>query len=163
MSVSTVPALDLISHSPEQTQRLGARLGTLLAAGDVIGLQGELGSGKTNFVKGVARGLGIRDEIHSPTFILANEYRGGRLPLFHVDAYRVRDANEAQGFGVDDYLNDDGVVVVEWAERIQSALPAEKLWMEFRHLSESKRSLRITAAGDHYQYLLNELKVNAFS
>ena len=163
MSVIAGPALDLISHSADQTQRLGARLGTLLAAGDVIGLQGELGSGKTNFVKGVARGLGIRDEVHSPTFILANEYRGGRLPLFHIDAYRVKDAIEAQGFGLDDYLNGDGVVVVEWAERVRPALPTELLWMEFRHLSDSKRSLRITAEGEHYQYLLNELKVNAFS
>jgi tRNA threonylcarbamoyladenosine biosynthesis protein TsaE len=162
MTIVAREMLDLISHNVEQTQRLGARLGSLLTAGDVIALQGELGSGKTNFVKGIARGLAIRGTVHSPTFILANEYRGGRLPLFHVDAYRVGDAAEALGFGFDDYLNDAGVTVIEWAERIRDALPTEHLWIEFRYISETKRAILMQARGSHYQQLVDELKQQAF-
>jgi len=162
MTIVAAEMLDVISHSVEQTQRFGARLGSLVGAGDVIALQGELGSGKTNFVKGLARGLAIHGTVHSPTFILANEYRGGRLPLFHVDAYRVGDAAEALGFGLDDYFNDDGVTVIEWAERIRAALPTEHLWIGFRHISDTKRGILMQAHGSHYQKLLDELKQNAF-
>ncbi len=148
--------LALVSHSPQETRHLGARLAAVLGPGDVIALQGELGSGKTQFVKGLARGLGIPESVHSPTFILANEYRSGRLPLFHVDAYRVANAGEAIGFGLDDYLNDVGLTAIEWAERIQAALPAELLWIEFRHLNEKERAISIQARGRHYEQLLEE-------
>lgn len=148
--------LELVSAGVEQTQQLGAQLGRLARQGDVFALQGELGSGKTNFVKGLARGLEIENEVHSPTFILANEYRGGRLPLYHIDAYRVANAAEAQGFGLDDYLNGDGIVVIEWAERIREALPMENLWIEFRHLGETERGLKFTAHGDDYVALLQK-------
>lgn len=154
--------LDLISHSPEQTERLGARLGRLLASGDVIALSGELGAGKTHFVKGLARGLDITDEVRSPTFILANEYRGGRLPLFHVDAYRVASAAEALGFGLEDYLDGEGVTAIEWAERIRPVLPPAHLWIEFRHLTETKRKILMQAKGARYEQLLAELKARAF-
>ncbi len=159
--LSPIPAiadhvLALVSHSPRDTQRLGARLAALVRPGDVIAMQGELGSGKTQFVKGLARGLGVKESVHSPTFILANEYRSGRLPLFHVDAYRVADAGEAVGFGLDDYLNDVGVTAIEWAERIQAALPAELLWIEFRHRSDTERGISIQARGKRYEELLEE-------
>ncbi len=165
--VSPVPIvaadmLDLISHNVEQTQRLGARLGALLLPGDVLALQGELGSGKTNFVKGLARGLGVRASVHSPTFILMNEYREGRLPLFHVDAYRVESAAEAWALGLDDYVNDMGVTVVEWAERIRAVLPDENLWIEFRYISDTKRALLMQAHGERYHSLLQEFKERAF-
>lgn len=155
---AVIKTLDLVSSNVEQTQQLGERVGTLVQPGDVIGLQGELGAGKTNFVQGLARGLALRDQVHSPTFILANEYRGGRMPLYHVDAYRVENAAEALGFGLDDYLNGEGVVVVEWAERIRAALPSELLWIEFRHRGETARDIRMEAYGARYEMLLQDVK-----
>ncbi len=154
---ATADTFALVTHSPEETQRLGARLAALLQPGDVIALQGELGSGKTQFVKGLARGLGVHESVHSPTFILANEHRSGRLPLFHVDAYRISTAAEAIGFGLEDYLDADGVTAVEWAERISSALPDECLWIEFRDEGETDRRITMWARGPRYRQLLGEL------
>lgn len=163
MPVSNDRVLDIISHSVAQTQRLGARLGELARAGDVYCLEGDLGTGKTSFVQGLGKGLGVTEPIHSPTFILANEHRSGRLPLFHVDVYRVRGSDEAVGFGLDDYLSDEGVCVIEWAEKIRPALPSEHLWLTFRHLGESKRGLLIEANGSRYEGLLNEFKKSVFA
>lgn len=157
MSVE-IKTLDVVSLNAEQTQQLGGRVGELVQPGDVIALQGELGAGKTNFAQGLARGLALPDQVHSPTFILANEYRGGRMPLYHVDAYRVENAAEALGFGLDDYLNGQGVVVVEWAERIRAALPSDLFWIEFRHLGETERGIHIEAFGARYEKLLAQLK-----
>ena len=95
-------ALEILSTSVQATQTLGENLARLLAAGDVIALQGDLGAGKTNLVQGIARGLDITEDVNSPTFILANEYTRGRLPLYHIDAYRLENAAEARGFGLDD-------------------------------------------------------------
>ncbi len=160
--VSDEHTLDIISHSAEQTQRFGERLGELARAGDIFCLEGDLGSGKTCFVQGLGRGLGIAGAIHSPTFILANEHRGGRLPLFHLDVYRMRGADEAIGIGLDDYLAGDGVCVIEWAEKIRGALPMECLWIVFRHLGETKRGLMVHAAGARHEELLHEFKKSAF-
>ncbi len=160
--VSDEHTLDLISHSAAQTQRWGARLGELARAGDLLCLEGELGSGKTCFAQGVARGLGIVEIVASPTFILANEYRGGRLPLFHLDAYRIRSADEARGIGLDDYLAGDGVCVIEWAEKIRNALPPECLWISFRHVAETKRGLLMCARGARYEEWLDLFKAGAF-
>ncbi len=160
--ISNERVLDIISHSAAQTQRLGARIGELARAGDLICLEGELGSGKTCFVQGLGRGLGIPSAIHSPTFILANEHRGGRLPLYHLDVYRMRGADEAFGIGLDDYLSDDGVCVIEWAEKIRPVLPPERLWIAFRHIGETKRGLLIEACGARYEELLNQFRTSAF-
>lgn len=160
--VSSDHVLDIISHSAAQTQRLGARLGELAQTGDLFCLEGELGSGKTCFVQGLGRGLGILEAIHSPTFILANEHRNGRLPLFHLDAYRMGSAAEALGIGLDDYLAGDGVCVIEWAEKIRAALPPERLWIVFRYLGETKRALLVRASGARYEALLSEFKKSAF-
>ncbi len=160
--ISNDRMLDIVSNSAGQTQRLGARLGEMLQAGDVLGLEGDLGSGKTCFVQGLGRGLGVSEAIHSPTFILANEHRSGRLPLYHLDVYRVRGPDEAIGFGLEDYLSGDGVAVVEWAEKIRAALPEERLWISFRHLGESKRGLLFEPTGTRYEQLLNEFRVRAF-
>lgn len=162
MPIVVAHMLDVISHSSEQTQRFGMRLANLVEPGDVLGLAGELGSGKTVFVQGLARGLGVHEHVHSPTFILANEYRTGRLPIFHVDAYRIKSVDEALGFGLDDYLGDYGVTVIEWADRIREALPGEHLWVEFRHVSSTKRGMLMTAKGSRYERLVQELKQNAF-
>jgi tRNA threonylcarbamoyladenosine biosynthesis protein TsaE len=148
--------LDIVSVSAQRTQELGVRFGELALAGDLFCLEGDLGSGKTCFVQGLGRGLGIVESIHSPTFILANEHRGGRLLLYHLDVYRVRSADEAIGIGLEDYVWGDGVCVVEWAEKIRGALPAEHMWIEFLHLDESSRRLRFGAQGPRYEQLLGE-------
>jgi tRNA threonylcarbamoyladenosine biosynthesis protein TsaE len=162
MPIVVAHMLDVISHSSEQTQRFGMRLANLLEPGDVLALVGELGSGKTVFVQGLARGLGVHEPVHSPTFILANEYRSGSLPIFHVDAYRIRSVGEALGFGLEDYLGDFGVTVIEWADRIREALPDQHLWIEFRHVSNTKRGILMKASGNRYERLVQELKQNAF-
>lgn len=149
------PTFVIVSHSAAQTQQLGERLGELARAGDLFFLEGELGAGKTCLVQGLGRGLGITEEITSPTFILANEHRGGRLTLFHLDVYRVRNAAEALGIGLDDYLAGDGVCVIEWAEKIRTALPDERLWITMRHIDEDTRDLKLHATGKRYVELLN--------
>ncbi len=159
--VSDEHTVDLVSHSVAQTQRLGERLGELARAGDVFCLEGELGSGKTCFTQGLGRGLGVVEAIHSPTFILANEHRSGRLPLYHLDVYRMRSADEALGIGLDDYLFGDGVCVIEWAEKIDAALPNERLWITFRQIDETQRGLVIHATGVRYDELLREFSASS--
>ena len=107
----------LISHSPAETEALGAEWGRVAERGLVIGLSGELGAGKTQLVKGLAHGLGITTRVHSPTFTLVNEYGGGRLSLFHLDLYRLEQPEQILAAGLDDYLRPDGVAVIEWVER----------------------------------------------
>ena len=106
-----------ISHSPAETEALGERWGRAAERGLVIGLSGELGAGKTQLVKGLARGLGIAARAHSPTFTLVNEYSGGRLRLFHLDLYRLDTREQIIGAGLEEYLQLDGVAVIEWVER----------------------------------------------
>jgi tRNA threonylcarbamoyladenosine biosynthesis protein TsaE len=107
-----------ISHSPAETESLGEKFGRAAQSGFVIALSGELGAGKTQFVKGLARGLGISARVHSPTFTLVNEYGGGRLKLFHLDLYRLETRGQILSAGVEEFLQPDGVAVIEWAERI---------------------------------------------
>jgi tRNA threonylcarbamoyladenosine biosynthesis protein TsaE len=107
-----------ISHSPAQTEALGEKFGRAAERGLVIALSGDLGAGKTQFVRGLARGLGVTGRVHSPTFTLVNEYGGGRLKLFHLDLYRLETAEQILSAGIEEYLSPDGVAVVEWAERI---------------------------------------------
>lgn len=161
MSEQISERVDLVSTSPAETQRIGESLGELAREGDLFCLEGELGSGKTCFVQGLGRGLGIRDSIHSPTFILANEHRGGRLRLYHLDVYRVRSADEAIGIGLDDYLVGDGVLVIEWAEKIRKGLPSERLWVSFRHVSENERAISFEARGARYVELLVSLRASS--
>ena len=107
-----------ISHNPAETEALGERLGRAAQAGQVFALSGDLGAGKTQLVKGLARGLGVTARVHSPTFTLVNEYGGGRLRLFHLDLYRLETAAQIQSAGVEEFLQPDGVAVIEWAERL---------------------------------------------
>ena len=108
----------MISHSPAETEALGEKFGRAAERGLVIGLSGDLGAGKTQFVRGLARGLGIAGRVHSPTFTLVNEYGGGRLKLFHLDLYRLETRAQILSAGIEEFLQPDGVAVVEWAERI---------------------------------------------
>ncbi len=107
-----------ISHSPAETESLGEKFGRAARRGLVIALSGDLGAGKTQFVRGVARGLGIAGRVHSPTFTLVNEYGGGRLKLFHLDLYRLETPEHILSAGIEEYLKPEGVSVIEWAERI---------------------------------------------
>jgi tRNA threonylcarbamoyladenosine biosynthesis protein TsaE len=107
-----------ISHSPAETESLGEKFGRTAQSGLIIALSGELGAGKTQFVKGLARGLGISARVHSPTFTLVNEYADGRLKLFHLDLYRLETPAQIFSAGIEEFLQPDGVSVIEWAERI---------------------------------------------
>lgn len=114
------------STSAEETEALGERLGGLLAAGDMVALYGDLGAGKTTLVRGLARGLGSPDRVSSPTFVLMHVY-DGRLPVYHFDAYRLSGPSDLLGIGAEEYLEGDGVAVVEWSERALGILPEERL------------------------------------
>ena len=151
--------LDIISHSLAQTRRIGARLGIRSQAGDIYCLEGELGSGKTSFVQGIAEGLGVVGPVISPTFVLVNVYRTarGRPPLYHLDFYRISEPREALDIGLDEYLYGEGVVAIEWPERIREILPDEYLWISFRYLDATKRGLLMQPTGARYEALLAEL------
>jgi len=107
-----------ISHSPAETESLGEQWGRAAQRGWVFALSGDLGAGKTQLVRGLARGLGVPSRVHSPTFTLVNEYAGGRLRLFHLDLYRLETPEQIHGAGLDEFLRPDGVAVIEWAERM---------------------------------------------
>ncbi len=139
---------ELRSGSPAQTRELGRRLGSNAAPGTVLALIGPLGAGKTQLAKGVAEGLGVSGVVNSPTFVLMNEHRG-RMPLYHIDAYRLDDPEEAIAAGLLDDRQSDGVTVVEWADRLAGWLPAERLEIELDAVRESpmSRTLRWRALG----------------
>jgi tRNA threonylcarbamoyladenosine biosynthesis protein TsaE len=146
--------VEFISRSGEQTRRVGMRLGALLHTGDVICLVGDLGSGKTTFVQGIASGWGSLDPVTSPSFVLVNIYRGSNKQRFyHLDAYRLRNALEAEDLDLDAML-ESGPLVVEWAERIQEALPNEYLLVKLRWIDSFQRDMLISARGRRYQDLL---------
>jgi tRNA threonylcarbamoyladenosine biosynthesis protein TsaE len=120
---------NFISHSPEETMALGKSIAEKAAPGDIIALTGDLGTGKTVFTKGIARGLGIDEPVSSPTFTIVSEYRSGRMPLFHFDVYRIGDPEEMDEVGLDDYLSNGGLSLIEWAELISDMLPPETVWV----------------------------------
>src|SRR5476649_2386977 len=135
-----------ISHSPVETESLGEKFGRSAQSGLVIALSGDLGAGKTQFVKGLARGLGISARVHSPTFTLVNEYGGGRLKLFHLDLYRLETREQILSAGVEEFLQPDGVAVIEWAERLKSEIGKRKAEIKMFEvtieiLSESERKI----------------------
>jgi tRNA threonylcarbamoyladenosine biosynthesis protein TsaE len=132
-----------ISRSAEETVRFGCERAQTLRRGDVLALAGDLGAGKTQFVKGVVAGVGSVDEVTSPTFTLLNEYRGGRLPVFHFDFYRLETANEALRLGLDDYLFGEGVSVIEWPDRFPELIPETAEWIEFKANAAEHRSIEL--------------------
>ncbi len=155
--------LDFFSHSPEQTRRLGARLGQLLQPGDLILISGPLGAGKTLFVQGIAEGLGVREHVRSPTFTLVNEYHSGRIPLYHVDLYRLNGHADLATVGVEEYLERaDGVVVVEWPERAPAWFPLAALHVRLEHVDDQKRRVVMEGKGERYKALVRAFKRSAF-
>src|SRR5450432_1472809 len=136
----------LISHSPAETESLGEKFGRAAERGQVIALSGDLGAGKTQFVKGLARGLGIAARVHSPTFTLVNEYGGGRLKLFHLDLYRLETPAQILSAGIGEFLSPDGVSVIEWAERLKAESGKRKtknkmVEVKIEILSETQRKI----------------------
>lgn len=154
MPILDFRTFEFFSRSPEQTRRLGIRLGALLRPGDLLCLSGDLGAGKTTLVQGLAQGFGSLDAVSSPTFVLCNQYRrpDGTL-LSHLDAYRLQDALEGDDLDINLML-ERGALVVEWPERIEAALPSENLWVKLRYMAEEQRGMLFTASGRRYEALL---------
>lgn len=153
MAVIEQGSFEVISRSPSQTRRVGMRLGDLLKPGDIVGLVGNLGSGKTTFVQGLAAGWGSLDPVSSPTYVLVNVYRRmGGGELFHLDAYRLQSSEEAVDLDLDSMM-ERGPLVVEWADRIGEALPKEQLTVKMKLISSDQRDFIIRAEGDRHQEL----------
>jgi tRNA threonylcarbamoyladenosine biosynthesis protein TsaE len=153
--------LKLNSHSPEQTQFLGSCLGKLAQGGDVFLLIGDLGTGKTCLVQGIAHGLDIKEYAFSPSFVIAREYHG-RLPLYHIDFYRLDHIEEIADLGLDEYLYGNGVCVVEWAEKGLQALPQENLLITLNYVPDcqTQRTICFKPEGERYLELINQLEEN---
>lgn len=150
--------MDIFSRSPEQTRSIGARLGDALQAGDVICLQGDLGAGKTTFVQGIAKGWGSLDSASSPTFIIVNVYRRpDQRQLFHMDAYRLDSATEAEELDLDSMLT-EGPLLIEWPERINGLVPEERLWVKLEYIDEEEREMKFKASGKRYDDLLGVIR-----
>ena len=131
----------ITSHSPAETFEFGRAFAATLRRGDVLALCGDLGAGKTHFVKGLAAGLGAPAEVTSPTFTLIHEYTGGSLPLYHVDFYRLDETVEALKIGIDEYLNGDGVTAIEWADKFVELIPERAHWTRFHLLENDARKI----------------------
>ena len=158
--ILTDNVFEIITHSAEQTRRIGELLGRMLQPGDVVCLQGDLGSGKTCLTQGIGVGLHVAGTIRSPTFVFINEHgpTGTGPCLYHADLYRIEDPSIIFSLGLEDYMYGDGVLVLEWAERAGDFLPSERLWITLGYLDYAKRSLRFEASGERYVRVLTELK-----
>ena len=146
------------TSSREETIQLGQFIGEMLKPGCVIGLCGELGTGKTHVIKGVAKGLGVDERYYvtSPSFTIINEYPG-RIPLNHFDLYRLEGTDQIEDLGYEEYFYGEGVTVIEWAEKVLPLLPENHLMIEITHLSENRRKFRITGLGHPYRDIIREI------
>ena len=151
--------LKLVSRSPEQTQRLGMRLGELAQPADVFLLTGNLGSGKTCLTQGIAWGLGVKEYAFSPSFVIIREYHG-RLTLYHIDFYRLDRFEEIADLGLDEYLYGEGVCVVEWADKGIAVLPDEHLLINLSYVSDTERAVSFEPKGDRYTELLKVINLD---
>lgn len=137
-----------ISKSEQETERIGSEFAASLPGGTVVAMYGDLGAGKTAFVRGMAQGLGIPQRVTSPTFTIVNEYEGGRLPLFHFDMYRLRDADDLFDIGWEDFLRRGGICAVEWSENIRDALDEDTLWVDIRRgVTDGQRIITLHGPG----------------
>lgn len=162
MPILSPNSLEFLSRGPEQTRRLGVRIGTLLEPGDIICLSGDLGAGKTTLVQGIAQGWGSLDQVSSPTFVIVNVYRKpGGHHLHHLDAYRLQNAFEAEALDLE-LMIEKGPLIIEWPERIDEALPSERLWVEMNWIADQRRRLVFLPKGERYEMLLGEFRRGAF-
>ena len=152
-----VSQLVVTSESPEQTFHWGEGLGRILGAGDVVALVGELGAGKTTLTQGIARGLEVSNEgyVTSPTFTLINEYQG-RIPVYHLDCYRLDSPAEFEDLGIEEYLQGSGVAIIEWAEKIVSLLPDDYVRIALEYIDRNVRKMKVQGLGAHSQELLKK-------
>ena len=151
---------EFLSHSPAATLALGKKIGEELPAGSVIALTGELGCGKTLLTRGICDGLGVPiRQVSSPTFVLVNEYRG-KLPVFHMDLYRLGDIDDGFEIGIMDYFarGESGIILIEWAEKMASLLPEGTLKVEFDILEDKKRRIKFTSTGDKFAPVFKGIK-----
>ena len=161
--MSTGRTLEIISPTPQETERIGLLLGKMLTRGDVIALSGELGSGKTTLVRGLAQGMGFHGaEVASPSFTLVNEYEGP-LPLFHIDLYRLGDERDLREIGYEEYISETGVVVIEWADRVPNAVPRESFWITLQYRDAERREIVIHAHGIRYEKIIEELRRKVYN
>ena len=162
MAVIEKGSFEVISRSPNQTRRIGMRLGELLLPGDVIGLEGNLGAGKTTIAQGIASGWGSYDSVSSPTYVLVNVYRRlDQNQLFHLDAFRLNSPDEAVDLDIDAML-DQGPLLVEWADKIKDALPDDFLWINMRLINDEQRDFIVHARGDRHKQLLERFKEDIY-
>ncbi|MFD2172020.1 tRNA (adenosine(37)-N6)-threonylcarbamoyltransferase complex ATPase subunit type 1 TsaE [Tumebacillus lipolyticus] len=145
------------TESVEQTQRVAKALGSMVQPGDLICLSGDLGAGKTTFTQGLACGLGVEEPVSSPTFTIIKEYDEGRIPLYHMDIYRLGERAAEEELGLDDYFFGAGVSVVEWAEWLEEVLPADRVQVMLQNLSAEGRKITFTATGPRSEARLKEL------
>jgi tRNA threonylcarbamoyladenosine biosynthesis protein TsaE len=138
--------IDLVTRAADETRKAAAAMAEVLLPGDVVSLAGELGTGKTAFVQGAARALGVEDPVVSPTFVLVREYRG-EMPIYHVDVYRLERLQEVHDLGFEDLLDPAGVVFVEWGDAVEALLPASHIKVELWTQDEDTRRLRLSAMG----------------
>ena len=146
--------------TPEETMAIGQKIAPLLAPKDIILLDGDLGAGKTTFTKGLAAGLGIKRNVKSPTFTIIREYQDGRIPLYHMDVYRLEDGSGDE-LGLEEYFNGDGVSVVEWSKFVADELPADYLRIAFKRLDdegESQRELIFEPQGERFEEMVKKLR-----
>ncbi len=147
--------ITFISNSPETTAKFGERLAKKLKPGDILCLTGDLGTGKTTFVKGLAKGLKVdQAKVSSPTFVVMNCY-DGKLPLYHFDLYRLEDIKEMGAIGYDEFLYGEGIAVIEWAERLKELMPKEYLQIQLEHQGPNERVIKLNAIGKRYETLIN--------
>jgi tRNA threonylcarbamoyladenosine biosynthesis protein TsaE len=132
-----------ISSSPEETMAIGEKIAAGLGKGSVVALRGGLGAGKTCLAKGIARGLGIREEVTSPTYTIVSEYASGPLPFYHIDAYRLGGDDDFQALGGDEYLHGEGIAVIEWSDRIPGSIPRRALAVVIDILEDGRRSVGV--------------------
>jgi tRNA threonylcarbamoyladenosine biosynthesis protein TsaE len=147
----------LISHSPSETRRIGAALGRHSRANDVFLLCGDLGAGKTCLTQGIARGLGIKGYVRSPTFVLVSIHQG-RLPLYHIDLYRLGDVAEVLDMGLEEYLAGDGISVIEWADKALEAFPQPYMLVNLAYQGEKERLIRLEPWGERYEELVVQMQ-----
>ena len=153
----------ITSSSPQKTEQIGLLLGEMLIRGDIIALSGELGTGKTTLVRGMALGMGLeKDDVASPSFTLVNEYRGP-LPLFHLDLYRLHDEKELLDIDFEAYIRGEGVVVIEWADRISGSIPPDALWITLRYVADERREIVAEARGTRYELIIEELQRRVYN
>lgn len=156
--------LDIFSHSVEQTRRLGNRLGKLLRPGDIICLSGDMGAGKTVFSAGIGEGWGAKTPLTSPTFNLVHQHQrdADSQKLYHLDCYRLYGTADADSIGLDDILEGNGPVILEWAERIEDALPEHKLWIDIRVLEFTRRNFFFEGIGARPQAIIDAFRTVTF-